>query len=178
MPRPSTGLLTGLGRERGVPLRGRITRQIASCCIARLLVLAVENPRGPVIIHISSPGGAAAEALSVISTMNGIRCPIAVLCRGEVGGAAITIAAHGLRGFRAAVPGCRFSFKTFIGDGAGMGNNSRFLQPLAELLARDTQQPQTETLAWLRDGAEFSAQQALAHGLIDKISSEPIMPKG
>src|SRR5579859_2269745 len=111
MSRRSTGFLASRILERRVPLRGHITNQLASCCIARLLVLATEDTHKPIVTYIESSGGSTAEALNVISTMNGIHSPVATFCRGAIGGAAIAIAAHGLKGFRTADPAAHFSLK-------------------------------------------------------------------
>src|SRR6516225_1288317 len=109
MSRRSTGFLASRFLERRVPLRGRINRQLASCCIARLLVLATEDRQKPIVTYIDSPGGSVSESLNVISTMNGIQTPVVTFCRGLVGGAAVVIAAHGLKGVRIAEPGKKFS---------------------------------------------------------------------
>ena len=51
-----------------------------------------------------------------------------------------------------------------------------YLQLLADSLAAATGNPAGEVLGWLQNGAEFSAQQAQAHGLIDGVSSHPVVP--
>ncbi len=178
--RPSTGRLTSPAQERGVALRGRITRVIASCCIARLVVLASEDTHSPIVIHIDSPGGSAAEAMSILSTMQGIRCPVVTFCRGEVFGPAAIVASQGLRGYRVATPGCRFALKL-----TGPKENSRrealnsepLLPLLADILVKNTRQPQEEALALLTNGTLFGPQEALRLGLIDAIATEPIFPK-
>ena len=179
MLRPSTGLLAAAGQERRVPLRGRITREIASCCIARLLVLATENRQQPIITYIDSLGGAAAEALGVISTMNGIRCPVVTFCNGQAVGPAVLIAAHGLKGFRVGTPNARFSFKGF--ESAGNANDSAALDSLlplfADILVADTGRQKEQVLKWFKDGAQFNSQEALANGLIDAVSARPLFPK-
>src|SRR3974390_782613 len=178
MLRPSTGLLTAAGQERRVPLRGRINRQIASCCIARLLVLATEDRRQPIVTYIDSPGGSASEALGIISTVNGIRCPVVTFCHGQAVGPAVIIAAHGLRGVWIAVPRGGVSFKGFD---SGKGKEKTGLDSLAfllaEILAADTRKPKETVLAWFKEGAQFAAQEALAHGIIDAISTQPLYPQ-
>ncbi len=178
MARFSTGLLVGTDRERCVPLRGRITRQIAACCIARLLVLATEQPGRPIIIYIDSPGGLTKESLPILSTMNGIKCPIATFCRGEAGGSAAVIAAHGAPGFRVAAPGARFSFRRpgVTRSERDLVSDERLLPALAEVLAKDVHKPENDVMTWLRSGIEFTAEQALAHYLIDRVSAKPLMP--
>ncbi len=180
-PRASTGLLTGAGRERSVPLRGRITRQVASCCIARLLVLATEDPQRPIVIYIDSPGGLVSDSLPILSTMNGIRSPIATFCRGQAGGTAAIIAAHGRRGFRVAAPGAHFSFEAIPGAIASeptRDGEEPFLNLLAELLGKAVQRTEAETLRWLSGGLRFSPQEAMHCGLIDSVSAQPLLPSG
>lgn len=176
--RRSTGFLASRSLERRVPLRGKITNQLASCCIARLLVLATEDRQKPIITYIDSPGGSAAEALSVISTMNGIHNPVITFCRGAIGGAAAVIAAHGLRGFRAADPATHFSLQlqTDLSLNSGSQSHESYLKLLAQVLAADTGTPEEEVTRWLSVGAQFSPQEAIQHGLIDKIATKPIFP--
>ncbi len=175
MRRPSTGLLTANDQERRVTLRGRISKAVASCCIARLLVLATEDRRHPIVTYIDSSGGSLRQALAVISTMNGIRCPVASFCHGQVGAPAALIAAHGLRGFRTATPAARFSFK--VAESSGRDAEDRALLPLlADVLARDSGRPAAEVLGWLMQGVEFTPEQALQHGLIDTIAASPKLP--
>ncbi|HWV99708.1 MAG TPA: ATP-dependent Clp protease proteolytic subunit [Candidatus Acidoferrum sp.] len=178
MARFSTGLLVGAGQERCVPLRGRITRQVAACCIARLLVLATEQPGRPIIIYIDSPGGPVSESLPILSTMNGIKCPIATFCRGETNGTAAVIAARGTSGFRVANPGARLSFRRTAATrpGQDLVSDEKLFPALAEILAQNVRKPEAEVLAWLINGAEFSAAQAVANGLIDKVSPIPSLP--
>ena len=178
MRRPSTGSLTTGGKERVFPLRGRITRQLCGCCIARLLVFATEDRSRPVLLLIDTSGGQISSALSIISTMNGIHTPIATFFGPSVEGTGVVIGSHGLRGFRVAPSGARLSFKALSAEAAASEEAASMLPMLAEVLAKDTRQSEARVLGWLRDGAEFDAQQALEAGLIDSISSSPILPPG
>jgi len=178
MPRPSTGLLAAAGQERRVPLRGRINRQIASCCIARLLVLAIEDRQRPIITYIDSMGGSASEVLGVISTINGIRCPVVTFCHGQAVGPAAIIAAHGVKGFRVGIPSARFSFKGFEAvKSRDNGELDSLLPLLADILAADTRKSKDLVLKWFKDGAQFTASEALANGLIDAIAPQPLCPQ-
>ena len=178
MSRRSTGLLASRLLERRVPLRGKITGQLASCCIARLLVLATEDRDKPIVTYIDSPGGSVSKSLTVISTMNGIHTPVVTFCRGAVAGPAVVIAAHGAKGFRTAAPGTSFSLRLQ----SESANNSHsegyesYLRLLTQILAADTARPEEEVLRWLTDGALFTAQEAVQKGLIDAIAPEPLLP--
>lgn len=175
----STGILASRFLERRVPLRGRITKQLASCCIARLLVLATEDRHKPVITYIDSPGGSVAEALGIISTMNGIHSPVVTFCRGPVAGVAAVIAAHGWKGCRTADPSAHFSLRLQAEpsrDGQ-IETHESYLKLLAQILAQDTGNPEAQMLRWLTEGAEFTPQEAIRNGLMDAIGREPLLPK-
>ncbi len=174
--RPSTGRLTSSVQERRVVLRGKITKLIGSCCIARLVVLAAEDQENPIIIHIDSPGGSSSEAMGILSTMNGVRCPVLTYCRGQVTGPAAIIAAHGLFGHRAAASAARFSFKFPGSTDPRDASAGLLLSALAESLSKDTGRPMEEILQWFRTGAEFSAPEAVRAGIIDAVSAEPLYP--
>ena len=176
MRRPSTGSLTTSGKERIFPLRGRLTRQLVSCCIARLLVFGTEDRSRPILLHVDSSGGQISSALSIISTMNGIHTPIATFFGPKVEGTAVVIASHGLRRFRVGPPGGQISFKTLSEEASENDETASMLSLLAEVLAKDTNQSEAHVMGWLRDGAEFNARQALEAGLIDAISSSPLLP--
>ena len=178
MRRPSTGSLTTSGKERVFPLRGRITRQLCGCCIARLLVFGTEDRSRPILLRVDSSGGHISSALSIISTMNGIRTPIATFLGPRVEGTAVVIAAHGLRGFRVAPLGGQISFKTLSEEAAESDQTASMVSLLVEVLAKDTNQSEARVMGWLREGAEFDARQALEAGLIDVISSVPLLPPG
>jgi ATP-dependent Clp endopeptidase proteolytic subunit ClpP len=177
--RPSTGRLTSLAQERRVALRGRITRLIASRCITRLVVLASEGERHPIVIHIDSPGGSVTEAMSILSTMNGIHCPVLTYCHGEVAGAAVLIASNGLRGYRIAAPTSRFSLGlTDSKDARRTAIGFETLLPvLTEILVKNTRQSHDQVLGWLTKGRSFGPQEAVRMGLIDVIATAPIYPK-
>jgi ATP-dependent Clp protease protease subunit len=174
---PHSSAAHAAARSRCVPLRGKITRHLATCCIARILFLAAEDKRQPILIEINSPGGLAVETLPIFSTLNGIQCPVSVFCRGEVGGTSAVIAAHGLRGFRVSSPTARFSFKSLAAEGNGSSTNAQFLKVLAEMLARDTGKRESEVMAWMTEGVEFTPEQAVQNGLVDAIGTDPIFPE-
>jgi ATP-dependent protease ClpP protease subunit len=111
--------------------------------------------------------------------MNGIRSPVATFCRGSIGGPAVVIAAHGLKGFRTADPAAMFSLALASSPSRNGRSDSHesYLKMFVQILSADCGQPEPEVLGWLTDGALFNAQQALHHGLIDAVAREPVLPK-
>jgi len=158
-------------------LRGKVTKLIASCCIARLVVLAAEDQQEPIIFHVDSPGGSPSEALGILSTMNGIRCPVVTFCRGQIVGPAAIIAAHGMAGHRVALANARFSLR-FSGFGVSDEADLESMLPLfVEGLRKDTRKTPEEILEWFRSGAEFDAPEAIRRGLIDSLGEVPSVPQ-
>ncbi len=174
MPRRSTGLLAK--GERRVPVRGPITKLVATACVARLLVLAAEEEHEPILAYIDSPGGLASEALRILSSLHGIECPIATFSRGKQGGPATALAAHGLKGFRSCSPNARFSFR-FDPETSRHHSTEEALEALMQIVVSDTGQSVAQVRTWFETGAEFTAPQAIASGLIDQISTKPVLPE-
>src|SRR5207248_3145744 len=123
------------------------------------------------------PDGSITEAMGILSTMNGIRCPVITFCRREVMGPAAIIAAHGLPGYRTAAPGCRFSLRLSGANKRSNYNLNSLAAVLAEVLTKDARKEQEKVLGWLKNGGEFGVQEALGMGIIDAIANEPILPK-
>ena len=156
-------------------MRGPITEQSATECIAQLLFLASQRPQEPVTLYLDSPGGLVADSIAIIRTIDRLSCPVATFCCGEAGGTAAVIVAHGSKGARVAVPSAHFAFTTVFADarrGYVRAELSQFPQALAEILAEDAHKHETEILGWFRDSTEFTAERALSLGLIDSISDD------
>ena len=152
-----------------VPLRGPITKQSVYYFISRLLYLAAEKPHDPIRMEITSPGGTIPQSLEIIRVMDSLSCTINTFCRGSIAGTAVVIAAHGARGFRGALPTCRFSFAPTEEHGDALDKEEA--GPVVELLTRDVKADKAQVLDWLKRGTELDAQAALEAGLIDFISS-------
>jgi ATP-dependent Clp protease protease subunit len=168
-------------RTRNALVRGSITELSAVCCMNRLFYLAAQEPGRPILIEISSPGGSKPHTLAVIRTMTDVECPIATFCKGKIGTGAAMIAAHGMRGQRVAAPTARF---TLAMPAKPLNRGWQEVPPeqvmgiLIRTLAVDTGKTEAVVEGWLRQGVEFTAQQALANGLIDAIAAAPTLPQG
>lgn len=159
-------------QRRLTAARGPLTKRTAASIINRLLYLVGEDPRQPIPMEVNSTSGAMAEVLGIVRVMDRISCPVATFCRGEVRGAAVLIAAHGLKGFRVAAPDCRFSFATT----SGPADKEALAAALTALPLKPGASAQPEFLRWLATGEDFSPDQALLVGLIDLVSPKPVFP--
>lgn len=127
-------------------------------------------------MEINSPGGLIPQSLELIRIMDKLSCTVRTLCCGVVNGTAVAIAAHGARGFRGALPTCRFSLAL---DAAATdstpapGKEEPLAQMVVDLLVRDGAKDRAQIVSWVESGAVFGAQEALEAGLIDFIAPPP-----
>lgn len=166
-------------RTRNALMRGPIAELSAVCCMNRLFYLAAQEGGKPILLEINSQGGSPAYTLAILRTMTDVACPIGTFSRGKLGAGAAMIAAHGLRGFRVAVPTARFVLALPAKPerrGWQEIAPEQVMGVLIQALVQDTCQPASTVEGWLRQGVEFSAQQALANGLIDKIADKALVP--
>jgi len=163
---------------RRAPLRGPITKRMSAFWIARLLYLEAVDRSAPILVDLESPGGPVADSMRAIQVLEKLSCPVAVHCRGTISGTALSIAAHGLKGYRTADPGARFVFTLGSAQAASNGGRGNASSPeeLIEGLAKVAGRQASEVAGWLGAGAEFDAQQAAACGLIDAVSAQPLWP--
>ncbi|HXP60716.1 MAG TPA: ATP-dependent Clp protease proteolytic subunit [Dongiaceae bacterium] len=164
--------------RRRAPLRGPITKRTSAFWIARLLYLEATDKQAPILVELDSPGGPVAESMRAIQVLEKMSCPVAVHCHGTISGTALSIAAHGLKGCRTADEGTRFVFTPLPSEAAPEGGQraASSSDQLIEGLAKAAGRPASEVAGWLGTGAEFDAGQAAAYGLIDTVSSKPVLP--
>jgi ATP-dependent Clp protease, protease subunit len=104
----------------------------------------------------------------ILSTMKGLKCPIHTICMGEVGASAAIIAAHGSPGLRTACPHTILSFEDLLDDPLitpGLRGS------VAAILAQAAGRTVADALGWITGGLRFTAEQAIAHGIIDQVAA-------
>lgn len=173
MKRASTGRL--VKTERVVVFRGSLTKLVSTAGIARLLVLAAEEPERPILATIACPQGVASEASRVISSIRGIGCPVGTFCRGLQGGAGTVLAAHGKKGFRSALPAATFCFR-FEPEPRKQRMTESFSELLVDIVAEDTGQKRERVRSWFESEETFTAAEAQAANIIDHVAQEPVWP--
>jgi ATP-dependent Clp protease protease subunit len=158
---------------RLLPLRGPITRRTVFYFMSRLLYLAAENPEAPILMEVTSPGGLIPQSLEIMRLMDKLPCAVNTFSRGVVGGTATVIAAHGARGFRTALPTCRFSLMfgaTRDVEAPELDRSEPPRRKMVDCLLQDGARDRERILNWLATGAEFDAQEAVQAGLLDFVS--------
>jgi ATP-dependent Clp protease, protease subunit len=164
-----------LFERRIVLVTGRLDDDAAARAAAALLTLDASG-NGPIELHLDSPGGALGAAFVLVATADILRSELRVLCRGQVGGAAIAVVAAA--DHRIAAPHTRFHLaqpmERFTGTPEEIAAQSRqqqeLLWKLYGSLARRTGQPAEEIAEHMRRGRYLNAREALDYGLIDEIT--------
>jgi ATP-dependent Clp protease protease subunit len=166
-------------RRRVVLLSGEIDAAKANDVMARLLWLEQEAEDEPIELRINSPGGEVLSGLAVIDTMAQVRCPVATICSGMAASLASVVLAVGERGRRRATRNARILIHQpwsgqFHGQAADLERTAeevlRLRRRLDDILAEATGQTverihhDTDRDTW------FSAEEAVAYGLIDEVS--------
>jgi ATP-dependent Clp protease protease subunit len=165
-------------RRRLVPLTGAIDADVAGDIMARLLYLEGEDQAAPIELRINSPGGEVLAGLAVLDTMAQVSCPVHTTCAGMAASMASVLLAGGEPGHRRATANARVLIHQpwagqFQGQAADIERAAkealRLRERIDQLLAAATGQPLERIKADSDRDTWFSAEEALAYGLIDQI---------
>jgi ATP-dependent Clp protease protease subunit len=164
-----------LGR-RIVLLTGWLDEHVASEGAAALMTLDATGDE-PIDLHLDSPDATLDAAFVLIDTLDALRAPVRVHCRGQVGGPAIGVVAAA--DHRAAMPHTRFRFgqptAQFAGTPEQIAAQSSQQQALLwrfyARLAQVTGRPAEEIAEDIRRGLCLDAREALDYGLIEEITT-------
>src|SRR5262245_29268039 len=172
----SDWLQNQLLERRVVVVIGWLDADLAGKATAALLALDARESR-PIELHIDSPGGPLEAAFALVDTAGALRSELRVVCRGQVGGAAVAVTAAA--DHRVASPHTRFHLAQptarFRGSPQEVVSQSRHQQQqlwkLYGFLAQRTGRPAEEIAEDMRRGTYLDAREALAYGLVDEIAS-------
>jgi ATP-dependent Clp protease, protease subunit len=166
-------------RRRVVLLSGEINSDKANDVMARLLWLDHEGDGEPIELRINSPGGDLLSGLALVDTIAQLRCPVATTCAGLAASMASVVLTVGTRGQRRATPNARILIHQpwtgqFQGQAADLERTAeevlRLRHRVDGILAEATGQTverihhDTDRDTW------FSAEEAVAYGLIDEVT--------
>lgn len=173
----SFDIYSRLLKERIVFLSGPVNDDVASLICAQFLFLESENPEKDIMFYINSPGGVVTSGLSILDTMNYIRCDVATLCMGQACSMGSLLLTAGTKGKRFALPNSRVMVHQPHGGAQGQATDIEIQareilnlrKKLNEIYATTTGQP----LSVIEDALErdrfMSALEAKEFGLIDEV---------
>ncbi|MDR1034363.1 MAG: ATP-dependent Clp protease proteolytic subunit [Holosporales bacterium] len=173
----SYDIYSRLLKERIIFLTGGIDDEVASIVCAQLLFLESEDSSMDVSFYINSPGGVVTSALSILDTMNYIRCDVSTLCIGQACSAGSLLLCSGAKGKRFSLPNSRIMIHQPSGGTTGQATDieihAREILSLRERLnaiyAANTGQSIETINANMERDKFMSTDEALKFGLIDRV---------
>jgi ATP-dependent protease ClpP protease subunit len=160
---------------RRIAIRGTIDLVSSARAFMKLKYLDSQEVGRPIRVLVDSRGGGRDEALTICDAMREARSPVATHCCGFVGGMAVLVAAAGTIGYRTADPACSWQVAWTWSDNpeATPAMLAKSSSELATNLASRTTRPADGWLDGMARRETFSADQALAWGVIDRICATP-----
>jgi ATP-dependent Clp protease, protease subunit len=176
-------LYDALLAERIVFLGTEVTDASANMVCGQLLLLAAADPRRDIQLYINSPGGSVSAGLAIYDTMRFISNDVATIAMGMAGSMGQFLLTAGTAGKRFALPHARIMMHQPSGGFGGteaditiQAENMQYVKrKVQELIARHSGRAVAEIEADSDRDRWFTADQAVAYGLIDEVISEPAM---
>ena len=164
-------------KERIVFLTGPVEDAMASTICAQLLFLEAENPNKEIALYINSPGGVVTAGLSILDTMNYIKCPVSTIVMGQAASMGSLLLSCGAKGRRFALPNSRIMIHQpsggFQGQAADIEIHAKEIldlrQRLNQIYAKATGKKLSEIEKAMERDNFMTPEEAKAFGLIDKI---------
>lgn len=187
----SYDLFSRMLKDRVVFLTGGVGDHMANLICAQLLFLESESPDTPISMYINSPGGSVTAGLSIYDTMQFIKSPVHTYVMGQAASMGSFLAQAGAAGHRYVLPESRTMIHRvshgvqqtqgsvhvtaleFEDMKRSMDEATRLNKRLTELYVRHNTAGKTydELFETMKFDTFLSADEAVAHGLADKVVS-------
>ncbi|HCA87557.1 MAG TPA: ATP-dependent Clp protease proteolytic subunit [Streptomyces sp.] len=153
----------------------------ASCndVVAQFMHLEHAAPGQDISLYINSPGGSVTAMTAIHDTMRFVSCDVETICLGQAASSAAVLFAAGTPGKRLMLPGSRVLIHqpSLAEPARGQADDLeiqanellRMRALLEELLVRHTGQPAERIAADIERDKIFTAEEAVAYGLADRI---------
>ncbi|MQA81793.1 MAG: ATP-dependent Clp protease proteolytic subunit [Streptosporangiales bacterium] len=166
--------------ERIIFLGTEIDDGVANVVIAQLLHLESSSSDREIAVYINSPGGSVTSLMAIYDTMTFVNAPISTFCVGQAASTAAVLLAGGDPGRRLVLEHSR----VLLGQPASGGTQGtvsdlslqakemlRIREQVEEVLARHTHHDVATLRADMDRDKIFTAREAVAYGLADKVLS-------
>jgi ATP-dependent Clp protease protease subunit len=163
--------------ERVIYVGTEIDDDVANVVVAQLLYLDSETTNQTISIYINSPGGSMSATMAIYDTMQYVEAPVATTCVGQAGSGAAVLLAAGSAGRRSLLPHTRVLLHQPSTGGQGTISDLalqtqevlRIRAQMNDVLSSHTGQTVATLLADTERDKVFTAEQAVAYGLADRI---------
>lgn len=163
-------------KKRTIMVSGEIDDKLAAEVNLQLMCLA-ELGNEDITMYINSPGGSVSAGLSILDTMNMVKCDIRTICNGTAASMAAVLLSAGTKGKRYATTNAEMMIHQVIGGMHGQASDVQIAarhiektkQNLNVILAENT----GNTLKRIQKDTDrdyyMTAVEAVKYGLIDSI---------
>ena len=173
-------IFSRLLKDRIIFIGTEINDQVANTVIAQLLFLRAEDPKKDVNLYINSPGGLISSTLAIFDTMRFMSYEINTYCLGLTASMASLLLAAGTKGKRFALPNSRIMIHQpsggVTGSSADIALQAKEILLLKKMCASIMSELTGKSVEQILEDSErdlfMSPEEALAYGLIDKITPQ------
>jgi ATP-dependent Clp protease protease subunit len=173
----SYDIYSRLLRERIVMLDSDVNEHSASLIVAQLLFLESEDPDKDILFYINSPGGSVISGLSILDTMQFIKCDVSTVVMGQAASMGSLLASSGTKGKRLILPRARHLIHQPLGGAQGQASDMeiqvneilRMKKQLIEIYVATTGKSYEQLERDMDRDNIMTAEEAVAYGLADRI---------
>ena len=173
----SFDIYSRLLKERIIFITGQVEDNMATLISAQLLFLESENPEKDIFMYINSPGGVVTAGLSILDTMNYVKCDISTVCIGQACSMGSLLLACGTKGKRYSLPNSRIMVHQPSGGAQGQATDIeiqakeilKMRVQLNNIYAEQTGQTIKKIEEALERDNFMSPTEAKSFGLIDEV---------
>ena len=173
-------IFSRLLKDRIIFIVGGIDDYVANLVVAQLLFLESEDPKKDIFMYINSPGGVITSGLSILDTMNYLKCDVSTVCFGQAASMGAVLLSCGTKGKRFALPNSRVMIHQPLGGARGQATDIEIQakeiltlkEKLNKILADKTNQSLKKIASDTERDYFMNAEEAVKYGLVDEVLTE------
>ena len=173
-------IFSRLLKDRIIFIVGGIDDYVANLVVAQLLFLESEDPKKDIFMYINSPGGVITSGLSILDTMNYLKCDVSTVCFGQAASMGAVLLSCGANGKRFALPNSRVMIHQPLGGARGQATDIEIQakeiltlkEKLNKILAEKTNQSLKKITSDTERDYFMNAEEAVKYGLVDEVLTQ------
>jgi ATP-dependent Clp protease protease subunit len=175
----SYDIYSRLLRDRIIMLDTEVSSHSASLVVAQILFLEADDPEKDILLYINSPGGSVTAGLSILDTMNFVKCDVCTIVMGQACSMGSLLAQAGTKGKRMILPNARTMIHQPSGGFSGQATDMeihvqeilKMKKTLTQIYVKHNSKGKTfdELSASMERDYFLSAQETVDFGLADEI---------
>ena len=173
-------IFSRLLKDRIIFIVGGIDDYVANLVVAQLLFLESEDPKKDIFMYINSPGGVITSGLSILDTMNYLKCDVSTVCFGQAASMGAVLLSCGAKGKRFALPNSRVMIHQPLGGARGQATDIEIQakeiltlkEKLNKILADKTNQSLKKIASDTERDYFMNAEEAVKYGLVDEVLTQ------